>query len=763
MDTHAHTDLAAIAAQFVNRTSQHIFLTGKAGTGKTTFLRKMAESTHKRFVIVAPTGIAALNAQGVTIHSQFLLPPGTFIPDRNPEGDFGDDHFIYTQSTLTRRHPLNAQRKQVLRDIELLIIDEVSMLRADLLDAIDFRLRSARRNFRQAFGGVQVIMIGDLYQLPPIVKDGEWKFLRRYYNSAHFFEAKALQSEGYTFIELDKIFRQQDDQFIRILNNLRNNCPTAEDITVLNSRLRTEQEIRAMDDAVTLTTHNYKADEMNQLALRQLNARSHHFDAEIEDEFPENSYPVSGRIELKEGAQIMFIKNDTEGNAYFNGKLARVVRLDSAEDLIEVEMSGDKQRYVLKKETWKNKRYTVNATTREMEEEVIGTFTQYPIRLAWAITVHKSQGLTFDRAVIDVGQAFATGQVYVALSRLRSLDGLIMRTRIDPSVIATDPQVVAFSAQKQEKENLTSTLREKQADYLLRTLHQAFDFSDLIAEAERLMKVHTGTMEFEDAAMQAALGEITEALHAESDNLRKFRAQIHALVHATDYVALGERLQKGTAYFDQTLRAQLKKLLVHMEAAKRFARTKTYVSDLGELDLLLSRKRQEAGRSAYLAQCIAEGKEIERSEALQPALVRDRVTLLEFAREEAAKMQIQASGKTGKKRTEKPAKEKPAKAGKLSTLQQTLLFHKQGLSAEEIAQKRGLAVSTILGHFAQAVQSAEIPIESVMSPDTVAAITELIESSGAKSLGQLMAAANAQYTYHELRLVQSHLKLTTAE
>jgi dephospho-CoA kinase len=761
MDMNAHTDLATLAAQFVNRTSQHIFLTGKAGTGKTTFLRKMAESTHKRFVIVAPTGIAALNAQGVTIHSQFLLPPGTFIPDRNPEGDFGEDHFIYTQSTLTRRNPLNAQRKQVLRDIELLIIDEVSMLRADLLDAIDFRLRSARRNFRQAFGGVQVIMIGDLYQLPPIVKDGEWKFLRRYYNSAHFFEAKALQTEGYSFIELDKIYRQQDDQFIRILNNLRNNCPTADDIAILNSRLRTETEIRAMEDVVTLTTHNYKADDMNQQALKLLRTASHTFDAEIEGDFPENIYPVLGRIELKEGAQIMFIKNDSDGTAYFNGKLARVVRLDSEEDLIEVEMSGDKQRYVLKKETWQNKRYTVNASTREMEEDVIGTFTQYPIRLAWAITVHKSQGLTFDRAVIDVGQAFATGQVYVALSRLRSLDGLIMRTQIDPAVIATDPQVVAFSAQKQEKENLATTLKEKQADYLLRSLHDAFDFSDLIAESDRLMKLHTGTMEFEDATMQAALAEITEALRAESENLRKFRGQISSLIHAADYESLCERLEKGTAYFDQNLRAQLKKLLVHAESAKRFARTKTYVSDLAELDLLLTRKRQDAGRSAYLARCIAEGKDIERTEASQPALVRDRVTLLEFAREEASKLNIQASGKTGKKRTAKTDKEKPEKPkGKLTTLQQTLLFHKQGLNAEEIAQKRGLAVSTILGHFAQAVQSAEIPIESIMSSETIAAITELIESSGAKSLGQLMTASNGQFTYQELKLVQAHLSLT---
>ncbi|MCX8490855.1 MAG: AAA family ATPase, partial [Cyclobacteriaceae bacterium] len=298
-------DFLAAAEQFINTTSSHIFLTGKAGTGKTTFLKNLPTLTHKSFIVVAPTGIAALNAGGVTIHSQFLLPPLTFLPDRSLSDDFSEGGKFINQNTLARKHPLNSARKQVLRSIDLLVIDEVSMLRADLLDAIDYRMRAARGNFRESFGGVQVLFIGDLYQLPPVVRNEEREMLSRYYNSFWFYESKALQDNQLVYIELDKIFRQTDNGFISILNNLRNNLTTKEDIDTLNKYYKTQDEISSLSEVVTLTTHNSKADEINQKELRAVNALSHFFDAHLEGEFPESMYPVLATIELKEGAQIM--------------------------------------------------------------------------------------------------------------------------------------------------------------------------------------------------------------------------------------------------------------------------------------------------------------------------------------------------------------------------------------------------------------------------------------------------------------------------
>ena len=512
------TAIPALAARFVNSTGRHVFLTGKAGTGKTTFLRQLAESTHKRYVILAPTGIAALNARGVTIHSQFLLPFGSFIPEKQlPEG-VGEFGAFHDQDTLTRRHPLNTIRRNVLREVDLLIIDEVSMLRADLLDAIDFRMRSVRQNRYQSFGGAQVLLIGDLYQLPPVVKDDELRVLKRWYSSPHFFEARVIKEHGYAHIELDKIFRQQDGNFIHILNNLRNNTVAPEDITELNKHFKPEISTQDSEGVVTLTTHNYKADELNQRALAALPGQVFGYDAVIEPDFPESMYPVLQRIELKVGAQIMFVKNDQD-KAYFNGKLAKVEALDK--DGITVRMD-DGGAYKLKREIWENKRYVVNANTKEQNEEVLGTFEQYPIKLAWAITVHKSQGLTFDKAIIDVGQAFAPGQVYVALSRLRSLDGLILRTRIDPSVVSSDRDVVAFTNRGFQQEPLPQQLQASQREYLKLLLAGTFDFSDMLRKVEYTQKDHPETAEFEDDSIKTARKLFQEKLRREEENNERF-------------------------------------------------------------------------------------------------------------------------------------------------------------------------------------------------------------------------------------------------
>jgi ATP-dependent exoDNAse (exonuclease V) alpha subunit len=304
------SEVVDAALQFINSTANHIFLTGKAGTGKTTFLKNLASKTHKELVVVAPTGIAALNAGGVTIHSQFIIPFGTFLPDQNLPEDFNATENFYTQSTLARKHPLNSARKQVLRSIDLLVIDEVSMLRADLLDAIDYRLKVAKGNFQQRFGGVQLLLIGDLFQLPPVVKGNEQNMLRQYYQSSWFYESKALREDGLVYIELDKIFRQKDESFIDILNGLRNNDVSNRDIDLLNTHFKTQDEIKNLSEVITLTTHNSKADVMNNQALKNLKGLSYHFDAIIEGDFPGSMCPVLQKLELKEGAQIMFVRND---------------------------------------------------------------------------------------------------------------------------------------------------------------------------------------------------------------------------------------------------------------------------------------------------------------------------------------------------------------------------------------------------------------------------------------------------------------------
>ena len=492
MEENQHTEnLIELTKRFVNSTGKHIFLTGKAGTGKTTFLRNLAERTHKNFVIVAPTGIAALNAQGVTIHSQFLFPFGSFVPDKSPDGSFGSDARFFTQHTLARKHPLNSIRKQVLRAADLLIIDEVSMLRADLLDAIDYRMRSVKSNFGRSFGGVQVLFIGDLFQLPPIVNDAEWGVLRNYYKSMHFFEAHALKYDPPTYIELNKIFRQDDEVFIGLLNNLRNNCATKQDIESLNSHVKPQKEIDKLEGVITLTTHNNKANSINQQQLTDLSSKPVTYKAAVSRDFPEHIFPVDQELVLKEGAQVMFIKNDTNADKrFFNGKIAKVSSIKK--DEIKVILDGEKEEYTLEKHEWENKKYTVNPKNKELEEEVVGTFTQYPVKLAWAVTVHKSQGLTFEKAIIDVGQAFASGQVYVALSRLKSLDGLILRSPINTDSLFTDEKVAGYVSGQEKPEELTNTLEQEQRLYLERMLLHSFDFEPIekgaIESGEKYLK-----------------------------------------------------------------------------------------------------------------------------------------------------------------------------------------------------------------------------------------------------------------------------------
>jgi type II secretory pathway predicted ATPase ExeA/DNA-binding NarL/FixJ family response regulator len=746
------TEIIATAARFVNNTNSNIFLTGKAGTGKTTFLRDLAEKTHKRFVIVAPTGIAALNAKGVTIHSQFLLPLGSFIPTRDPSGTVSDSGAFYTQNSLVRKHPLNSVRKQVLRDVDLLIIDEVSMLRADVLDAIDFRLKHARRNYNQPFGGVQVLMIGDLFQLPPIVRDHEWDVLRNIYRSVWFFEAQALQQSGFVYIELDKIFRQQGDKFIRILNNLRNNTPSEDDISELNKHFLLENEIGKLDEVVTLTTHNHKADKMNGAALQGLKTKEFIYSAELDGDFPPSMYPVEESISLKVGAQIMFIKNDSSDGAYFNGKLAKVVRLES--DKIAVIMAGEKTEYVLKKEKWENRKYVLDETSKELEEDIVGSFTQYPVKLAWAITVHKSQGLTFDKAIIDVGQAFAAGQVYVALSRLRSLDGLILGTKISPSVISSDSNVTSFSQRKDEQPPLSELLDKAQQEYIERLLAQTFDFRDIIDQLLSIKKGATAKTEFEDETMRAALDIIREAFEKEVANTNGFRSQLMRLLRDGVRDQLIERIEKGTAYYMVLIQKKSRLLLTHIAEVSQFSKTRTYLNTLEEVDASIVKKQTQIRSLQVTLESILDGKEIEPNKALVKKISIERETMIN-----AVAAEVKANPKFSKLKTGRKRKTSTGpKTEKGETYKKTLALFKEGQTIDDVAEKRGLSVGTIESHAAKLIAAGEIDIDHFMDKDDAQEIAKAIAKDSNESTSSVVGYLKGRFTYGQVRMVQAVIR-----
>lgn len=749
------TDRLELAAHFVNSTNNPIFLTGKAGTGKTTFLRNLASLTHKQFVIVAPTGIAALHAKGVTIHSQFLLPLGSFLPTKEPEGNFGNQGNIFTQFSLSRKHPLNGGRKQVLGSIDLLIIDEVSMLRADILDAIDFRLKSVKGNFKEPFGGVQVLMIGDLFQLPPIVRENEWEILSKFYNSMHFFEAHALRESGMVYLELDKIFRQKDEVFINILNHLRDNCANEEDIKILNKHFKTEEEIKNLEDTIIITTHNFKADAHNQKELQALKSPSHFFQAIIEKDFPEHLYPLPKTLELKEGAQIMFIKNDSSGNGeYYNGKMAKIKTID--EEGIQVIMAENKVLYTLKREVWENKRYVVNESTKELEEEIIGSFEQYPIKLAWAVTVHKSQGLTFDRAIIDVGQAFAPGQVYVALSRLRGLEGLILRTRIQNNIIYSDHQVVNFTQKTAFQEPLETLLEKHQRRYVEKLLLETFSLDGLFKALINFNKENESSLEFEDEEMKQAIPKLLENLNAETENTLKFQRQLIQLLFAKDEDKLLKRLEKGTIYYSEFLEKQLTHLLGHAAEVERFSKTKKYLESLAQIELQLLRKLTQIKKVSILVSCILQGKEIGKLDRIPIETSQLRLKLAKEAKENALSNPKFSKNRTGKK---KKSEDGPSlKRVKGETYEITFEMSDFGASIEEIAIQRGLAESTIKGHLAKGIQEGRISLFTHMDEATYQKVAELIKKYDA-DLAMIRQEEPGTYDFGTLKMVAAHMGL----
>ncbi|MBX2815802.1 MAG: AAA family ATPase [Saprospiraceae bacterium] len=458
-----------LAREFVLHTRQNIFLTGRAGTGKTTFLQNVLKETDKNYIVVAPTGVAAINAGGVTIHSMFHFPLTAFVPTN----DRVDYEVATTRYGLSKHIRYRADKAKLLRQLDLLIIDEISMVRSDLLDAIDYALQRVRRS-NLPFGNVQLLVIGDLFQLAPVVKPRVWSALRIYYDSPFFFDALAWKESKPVTIELTKIYRQKNQDFIDILNRMRKGKTIAADIESLNAKY--DPAFDAVGKQyITLSTHNRKVDAINEKQMNALNTPVFVFDALIEGQFSEHAYPADFSLRLKKGAQVMFIRNDAEGR-YFNGKLAEIIEIN--EDHIEAQLQ-DGEALTVERLEWPNKKYVLNEESGEIEEKEVGKFSQYPLRLAWAITVHKSQGLTFERMAVDLGDTFAPGQAYVALSRCRSLEGMVLLSQMKINSVSVSPQIVRYHQRSGQGTALETMLEKAKLRFATEQLILAFDFSEI--------------------------------------------------------------------------------------------------------------------------------------------------------------------------------------------------------------------------------------------------------------------------------------------
>ncbi len=753
---------AAFTEQFINQTHQNIFLTGKAGTGKTTLLRKIKETTHKNVAIVAPTGIAALNAGGVTIHSFFQLPFAGFIPEFGAQPDFSQTVKFETKETLKRHMTMNKTRIQLIRNIELLIIDEVSMLRADLLDAIDWTLRNVRR-IHEPFGGVQVLFIGDLLQLPPVVKQEEWQVLSRYYNGIFFFHARVFQETQPLYIELSTIYRQQDQAFIQVLNNLRNNEISAADVEILNQYVQPDFDPTSNEGYITLTTHNVKADEMNAKALGALPGKKVSYAAEITGDYPKHLFPLEETLELKIGAQVMFVKNDLSFDKhYFNGKMGKIAALSDQE--ITVYFPEEKKTITVEKFEWTNIRYALNQATGEITEETLGTFVHYPLKLAWAITVHKSQGLTFDKAVLDVADVFAPGQAYVALSRLRTLDGLVLTKPMRMNGLSNDQQVVAFSQNKAPEDQLAAYLTQHTKNYLINTLQQAFDWYELSSK----WAIHESSYQIvgvksEKAKNKQWISLQNQIIQSTSDPAQKFRRQLVQIAQAPNFdtAFLNERVVAAYHYFFKLFDAVLSSNLKKIAELSRARKTKQYAEELEELDELLTATILKIKKARILIETLASGREISKTTVWNTEISSYKIAKIAAVKQELKQVPSLLDDEDEVIDTifEKTVKKDKGGSNKKSTYELTLELLEQGKDVAEIARIRQVSKQTINNHFVYLIRSEQIQLSDVMQPKRISELETMFEGFTGTSLGPLKEKLGAKATWDELKLYQAYAQL----
>lgn len=566
--------------EYALNTSRSIFLTGKAGTGKTTLLRRLCKESMKSLAIVAPTGVAAINARGVTIHSFFQLPPQMFLPTD------------YARKQLFAEMQMRGDKQQVIRNLELLIIDEVSMVRADLLDAMDAVLRKIKRRHQLPFGGVQVLFIGDLFQLSPIVKENEWGELREYYDGPYFFQSRVFREINPIYIELDKVFRQSNRLFVDILNEVRNNALTEVSREYLNARYQPDYDLDKHDTLV-LSTHNRKVDAINERKLSLLDTDEYTYEANVQGTFSDAMYPMDTLLRLKVGAKVIFTRNDSSPeHAYYNGRLATVSYLDKETIRVVFDDGADNDEYAVHQETWENIRYVTSKNKEDIKTEVVGTFTHFPLRLAWAITIHKSQGLTFDNVVIDVEESFAAGQVYVALSRCRSLEGITLLSPISALSLNNAREVLAFTDEQSDIEHVEQQLPNERLIFLRRVLFEVFDFKDLyhlIETVQVLVKQATSFNQVETIPYLGGVGEQLAHLHQVGES---FQRQIHTILigEPMDMKYLKERLHAAYVWFEQQVSTLLQTINDSPAYTDNKEDAKGYQEKMEELYVSLSRK-----------------------------------------------------------------------------------------------------------------------------------------------------------------------------
>jgi GTPase SAR1 family protein len=726
--------MICIASRFVNSTNKNIFLTGKAGTGKTTFLKSISQHTHKNVVIAAPTGIAAINAGGVTLHSLFHLPFGAFVPSNDPVGGSIATE-INTPQSLIKSIQMNKYKRNMIKEMELLIIDEVSMLRADLLDAIDLVLKYIRRQRNKPFGGVQVLFIGDLMQLPPVAKEDEWQYLERFYPSPFFFNAHVLQQDKPVYIELDKIYRQTDQYFIELLNRLRNNCITAHDVEKLNTYCSPGFKPESDDGYVFLTTHNYKADKINKNALGKLPGKAYAYEATIEGDFPEYLYPVDLVQRFKKDAQVMFIKNDYSGEKrYFNGKIGKIKSLDN--DSIEVEFNDGTPNTFVEPYKWENKRFSLDKETKEIKEIIKGTFSHYPIKLAWAITVHKSQGLTFEKAIIDVSQAFAQGQVYVALSRLVSMDGLVLNAPIPVNSLKTDDELLSFTKNKASYNQLEDKLKDESAKFIRDFVLQCFNFNTLSYgvmnhfETYNKDESRSAKQQYKSWAM-----ELQQSIKPLKDIGDKFMKEVTAITASNVYSLekLKQRVGAAKQYFTPLFKERSETVFNHIKSIKGTSGTKKYKKELKELEGLFFKHLQNIYKAEALISAVIEQKDLPVSDLEGSDLYKDRHEMIE--------------------KEHKAPKKKKSDTKKIS-----YDMFVNGQDIEEIATERNLAISTIEGHLAHYVREGVLDVSQFVDPYKASCIIKASEKLETTNLSPIKQVLGDEFTYSDLRFVMASLK-----
>lgn len=794
-----------LADAFVRDTNRSVFLTGKAGTGKTSFLHALKANPPKRMIVTAPTGVAAINAGGVTLHSFFQLPFGPFVPGAEAERQIAERHF-------------KRQKREIIRSLDLLVIDEISMVRADLLDAVDFVLRRERRR-EQPFGGVQLLMIGDLHQLAPVVPEQDRVILQDIYHCEYFFASRALAASDVLPIELTHVYRQSDADFIALLNAVRDNQLDETALARLNARHQPGFTPRESDGYITLTTHNRSADQINDTRLRAIAGKAHRFEAKIEGDYPAHSYPTAATLTLKPGAQVMFVRNDSgEDKRYFNGKIGTITRLEP--ERIRVRCPGDSADIEVEAATWENIRYHIDPATKAITEEVIGKFTQYPLRLAWAITIHKSQGLTFERAIIDAAAAFSHGQVYVALSRCKTLEGLVLSAAIPRHAVKTDQRVSHYVGEATRQPPTLDQLEHARIAYQRQLLLECWDFRELgrrlqrllalLREQHRIIDLHLAKSPDMDTLERQTRDEIV-AVGAKFQ--RELQTRFAAGGPPEDDPQVQERARKAAVYFLDKIDPGLGVWLADLAfETDNKALGETLARDLEELRQLLALKRAGIAScrdgfcaSAYcraLAEAGLEsrrpGGRIGKAGAESDAAGKDTTLLQALRRWRAGKAgEEQRAGETryriltravlrdiaaarpasraalaaikgiGQRTVERYGAEilgivaQHQASGKKAQESDTRLLsyrlYKEGLGIADIAARRALKPTTIENHLAQYVENGQLQVTELVGAEKLRRILTVFNELGSEALKPVKEVLGDSYSYGELRLVQAHL------